>query len=47
LAHLGGDENLALEEVIRGAVGGFDGQGGLADAAGTVNQRAPGAGFER
>ena len=43
-AHFGGDENLALEEFRWRVVCGFDGERGLADAAGSVNQCAPGAG---
>ena len=44
-AHFGGDENLALEEFRWRVVRGFDGERGLADAARSVNQCAPGAGF--
>ncbi len=42
-AHFGGDEDLALEEFRGRVMRGFDGERGLADAAGAVNQRAPGA----
>ena len=44
-AHFGGDEDFALEEFRRRVIRGFDGEGGLADAAGSVNEGAPGAGF--
>ena len=44
-ADFGGDENLALEEFRWRVVRGFDGEGGLADAARSVNECAPGAGF--
>ena len=43
-AHFGGDENLALEEFFGRIMRGFDGEGGFADAAGSVNQCTPGAG---
>ena len=46
-AHFGGDEDLALEEFRWRIVRGFDGEGGLADAARSVNEGAPGAGVGR
>ena len=46
-AHFGGDEDFALEEFRGRVVRGFDGEGGLADAARSVNECAPGAGVVR
>ncbi len=42
-AHFGGDEDFALEEFCGRVMRGFDGEGGLADAARSVNESAPGA----
>ena len=45
LAGLEGDEDDFFEDVGRGLVGGADGEGGLAHAAGAVDERAPSAGL--
>ena len=45
LAVLHGDEDDALELTRRAVVGGADGERGLAHAARSINQRAPGAGL--
>ena len=43
---LGADEDVGGEEAaVLAAVGGFDGEGGLADAADAVEEHAPGAVF--